>query len=699
LHGYFAIEMNRILVLLAFYAILGESFTITPNINIGPNKFIFGMSANSSAGQYDAAYNVDNDTDVADLLQQALDDIYAAGGGVLLIQRGTYVLNHNIQINYYTHLQGECQSNTILQLGYNVTKFALAGFIHNSFISDFIISNITLDGNKYNQLGDDDSQYGQYGIFNAACVRVWYDHVTVQNFMHYGFDPHGDKGLPTYGEDLYITNCLSQENNWDGFTLDMSIMIVAYNNTAIHNGRHGFNIVTGSKNVTLIDNTALNNGYYYPGGGGGGCGVMVQNNQNYSTENVVVFNSTLIGNNRGGICLDGVPNILLDSNVIENTCTCFYLTSVSSTVIQNNFCAGKTLYVSQNTTIDNSGVLFVDNVFEYQSNCLIPVTASGGNYYIVGYNLTNSSSVFNVPWKGGARAIIQLALDTVVANGGGTVHINQGLYSIDGVLIVGSGITLEGSGMNITTLKLTDYATAFTVGFDGFIRSRMASNVTIANLTLDGNSQNQYTDSAHIYGRSGLFSEACTNYKAYMVLTMNFQQSGMNLHGWDNTNIWGQNVYVDRCIATNNLWHGIQINQVHNISVTNSVLSNNGENGIQVNKTQYFNAAYNVANSNGFASSGCGYLISDNLDISANLNQLMNNNASGNAKGGVCLNTVKIVNVVNNNILYSCTCFNIALSPNIMIDKNKCTGNKLVTTDGSYTLPTDNTFTKIPMTC
>src|SRR5207249_31502 len=128
-------------------------------------------------------------------------------------------------------------------------------------VNDFIVSNMTIDGNKQNQYTDPNSSYGRYGIFTEGGRNIWFDFVKIINFQGYGFDPHGWKTGNIWGNYLTITNCISENNDWDGFTLDETLYIYIKNCISSNNGRHGFNVVTGSQNVLLINNFAYNNGF------------------------------------------------------------------------------------------------------------------------------------------------------------------------------------------------------------------------------------------------------------------------------------------------------------------------------------------------------------------------------------------------------------------------------------------------------
>ena len=105
---------------------------------------------------------------------------------------------------------------------------------------------------------------------------------------------------------------------------------------AYDNLRHGYNIVTGSKNVVITNSQAYNNGR----SGTSGCGITAQNNGNYKT-NTVEFTNNNIKNNRYGICVNDVYNVKILNNVIDNKTVCFQFTKTRNVEVQGTNCRTK----------------------------------------------------------------------------------------------------------------------------------------------------------------------------------------------------------------------------------------------------------------------------------------------------------------------------------------------------------------------
>jgi hypothetical protein len=58
-------------------------------------------------------------------------------------------------------------------------------------------------------------------------------------------------------------NIQAYDNNWDGFAIDKVNGGLLEDNWAVRNGRHGFNIITGSTSVIVQRNFAYDNGFFY----------------------------------------------------------------------------------------------------------------------------------------------------------------------------------------------------------------------------------------------------------------------------------------------------------------------------------------------------------------------------------------------------------------------------------------------------
>jgi parallel beta-helix repeat protein len=286
--------------------------------------------------------------DYYQVIQDALNKV-AENGGIVYIDNGLYSISKNLLMGSNTYLRGAGLQKTIIKLQDKAAPWwdatgKNAGMIRADFVKNVKLSDITFDGNKANQLQDMYSSYGRFGIFMEACVNVTYDKVRVQNFQGYGFDPHGYKPTMTWTDGMTITDCISHNNDWDGFTIDQSMNVIMKNNVATKNGRHGYNIVSGSKNLILDSNYAENNGFDYKGEGSG-CGIAIQNNFEFGTQHITVSNNTVYFSDRAGICLNGVEDVIVSNNYVIISKACIQAISVINASLINNTCMTNATYI------------------------------------------------------------------------------------------------------------------------------------------------------------------------------------------------------------------------------------------------------------------------------------------------------------------------------------------------------------------
>jgi hypothetical protein len=289
-----------------------------------------------------------SETDAQPKLQELAGTLKAAGGGKITFLPGTYILGKYWEISSNIVVIGAGMDVTTLKLKdfalpWKTATSSRSGFIratvqNNPHCKDISIIGLTLDGNKANQNTDTNSKYGRYGLFTEGCTNVLFDSVRIKNWQGYGFDPHGWKSGNVYGKFLTIKNCIANDNDWDGFTLDQTDTIVVDNCVSINNGRHGFNIVTGSFNVILTNVKTEHNGYYYYTGATG-CGIMAQNNQLFGTHGVTVQGAVLNNDRKAGVCVNDVYSVVTDQIQVTTTPDkCYYLTDTRDVTISNVYC-------------------------------------------------------------------------------------------------------------------------------------------------------------------------------------------------------------------------------------------------------------------------------------------------------------------------------------------------------------------------
>jgi len=611
-------------------------------------------------------------------------------GGRITIANGTYILSKNIEMANNTHLNGFGLHETVLQLEDFAPRFAKAGFVRTVRTQNIMISNLILDGNKHRQVIDGvdndlpknislskSTRYGRNGVFIEGCVNVTFDSVRVMNFQGYGFDLQGQKKTGTYGDRLIIKNCLSTHNNWDGFTLDQSKNIYVFNSTARSNGRHGFNIGTGTHSVLIENSTSFVDGYYYHTGSG--CGVQVQNNEGYYTQSITIRNMLIVDPKKGGICIAGVSNISIANNKMYGK-TCFRIDSTVNVTVNNNTCYNTnptTRFVMNNKNTNlviSKTLILTDTVSTY----------SGQNLTIVvGYS---EAATLKVRHGRDAYYIFQQAFDEIKANGRGRLYIEEGEYNLSSFLEVGDNVTVIGAGLNKTILKLKDFARPWWIPGtgtrrSGFLRSTSCNNLNFYNLTIDGNKNKQNTDKYSQYGRFGFFTEACDNVYVNGMGIINFQGYGFDPHGVKHTKTWSINLTIINSYAGCNDWDGYTIDQSANVLLRNNIAYNNGRHGFNiVTGTYNILIENNTAYGNGYyyytGDEGCGIAVQNNMKYGTHNVTLKNNTFIHSKDAGICVNDVYNVVVANNTIVRNNTivCVKSVRVVNGTFVNNQCQG-------------------------
>lgn len=249
-------------------------------------------------------------------IQAAVDAAHAAGGGQVYIPAGTYIVTGHssasdgaimLYDNITVYGDGMGASTVKLQDNWNhaVTGiFRTPADVENH---DVGMHDLTIDGNRANNTGKVD------GWFNGvspgepgADTNITLDHVEIMNCGGYGFDPHEET------INLVITNCISHGNGIDGFTLDFQINGRVENCVAYENDRHGFNIVTSSHDILLLNNIAHDNG---------GDGIIVQRGSEDVPVpyNIIIRGGSVYNNHSDGVQVDKADYVTVDNvNVHHN---------------------------------------------------------------------------------------------------------------------------------------------------------------------------------------------------------------------------------------------------------------------------------------------------------------------------------------------------------------------------------------------
>lgn len=278
-------------------------------------------------------------------IQGALDAVADHAGATVTLSAGTFTVigtgtaaDGCLRVGSDTTFQGAGMGETVVKLADGAG--ATTGIVRTDSgqtladgsiktTENVLIRDMTIDGNAANTTGNVDGFYcGPKPDTAAADTNIMLDGVEVTGVSRYGFDPHEQ----TVG--LTITNCVAHDNGVDGFTIDFCSDVTLTNNDAYGNGRHGFNIVTGSSDVTMAGNDAWGNG---------GSGIAVQTGDNevrsftsgititggsvhdngrYGIEarqanDIDIGGVSISGNDMGGVSLRGVTDVALAGNAIS----------------------------------------------------------------------------------------------------------------------------------------------------------------------------------------------------------------------------------------------------------------------------------------------------------------------------------------------------------------------------------------------
>lgn len=307
-------------------------------------------------------------------IQQAFNDTATNGGGSVILDQGTYLVSMNVEMYSNTALKGAGMDKSIIKLmDYAPTFGNRAGLLRADYRSqggcdNIVIQDMTLDGNKFNQ-DPQEMNFGRFGLFTEVCNNLVIERVKIINMQGYGFDPHGFKPS-TFAVNLRMKDCISHSNDWDGFTIDQSTNVVIENSVAYDNGRHGFNLVTGTHKAVLTNITAYNNGFSFTKTNATGCGVTFQDNNDYGTHHIALQNSNIYNNNKAGVCTTGtVHDINITSTQIMHKDKCILLGEGARNITVDSVkCQSEILVLPERN---------VKNVRKIRNTLNNPSTASG----------------------------------------------------------------------------------------------------------------------------------------------------------------------------------------------------------------------------------------------------------------------------------------------------------------------------------
>lgn len=167
------------------------------------------------------AYNVtaygakgDGSTNDTSAIQATIDAAYGAGGGVVYIPAGTYIVNPGIQVKSNVTFRG-AGGGTILKLVASSTTDD--NIIKSESYDNVTIEELVVDGNRTNQAGSPGSYtHTQYGIYVTGSGTITVRNVVVKSTTGVGIHAY-DASATT------IENCYSTDNNYHGFEVEQCV--------------------------------------------------------------------------------------------------------------------------------------------------------------------------------------------------------------------------------------------------------------------------------------------------------------------------------------------------------------------------------------------------------------------------------------------------------------------------------------------
>jgi parallel beta-helix repeat protein len=275
-------------------------------------------------------------TDDTAAIQTAINAAAAAGGGQVYMPTGVYRVSGGeeasdgcLMLKDNVYLYGDGMGQTVVKVvdGWDQKITGVIRSAYGEETSNFGVSDLTIDGNRANTTGKIDGWFNGYiPNQNGADRNVTLERVEIRDMSGYGFDPHEQT------INLLIKDCVAHGNGLDGFVADYLIDSVYSGNIAYNNDRHGFNVVTSTRDFTMTDNIAYGNG---------GNGVVIQRgSENIPSPERIVIQGGQFYNN----ALEGILIKLSDEVTVRDT------------EIYGNGAAGIRIYGSADNRIFNNDV-------------------------------------------------------------------------------------------------------------------------------------------------------------------------------------------------------------------------------------------------------------------------------------------------------------------------------------------------------
>lgn len=461
----------------------------------------------------DEDYVVDGVSDNVEI-QQAFDAVKAAGGGQILIKRGTYDIRATIWLQASNVIvMGEGKLTKLRAMdSLNDIVFAVGDGIDSggagvTTYTDNVFRDFYIDGNQANQTGGDDQGETQGTLYGLFLDMV--DYCLVYNVRADNCNP---TGINLAGEAKHnkIIACTANDSQFDGIFLNFSSYNVVEGcvaNGSLHGGIFdkggSYNVINGNdcnfNSAGLIittnpvggiyTNNSCSNGSGVLGpGGSGGSGIGAAG----GVDLALIANNICNNNDFDGMRLSGMHRCIIKGNHCWNngqfggsTRVGIHLittdgVSTLNNIIEGNFCGNTGSNTTQQYGIrieQASGVPGTANNNTVQNNYLIgntvlPLTIDGDSNVVrnnYGLNPDQFQARGNV--SGGVTITrVNGNVHTMTLTGNITLTLTNGTIAGDTLTLIftqdGTGsrlLTMAGSNWSFAQGKLTLSTTAAAV--------------------------------------------------------------------------------------------------------------------------------------------------------------------------------------------------------------------------------------------
>ncbi len=186
------------------------------------------------------------------------------------------------------------------------------------------------------------------------------------------------------------------------------------------------------------------------------------------------------------------------------------------------------------------------------------------------------------------RSAIQNAINTASRAGGGVVYFPPGTYYVDVINASGGGITslvllngvsLEGASRESVAIKLASNS----YGEGAYYRLisspvQGVSNVSIRNITIDGNRKNQVPG----IQASNIIIEAPRSENITIENVRSLESNGQGIQVRGTPSDYGKSIKISGNISENHSGICIQVGQFDGLLIKDNIVSNCGNNGIDI---------------------------------------------------------------------------------------------------------------------